>query len=64
MKKDQQECYTWIQNIIDSCNNTFHFEGADRLIDLYQDQFKDDESTTLLKLQRQNHFNAVHNILN
>lgn len=64
MKKEQQECYVWIQNIIDSCNNTFHFDGAKNLIVLYSEKFKDPNTTAELMLQYGRHFNNIHNILN
>ena len=59
----KQEAYIWIQNIIDSCNNDFHFGGADKLIELFDAIHKDDQLTTLLQLQRNEHWNTIHSIL-
>ena len=59
----KQEHYNWIQNIIDSCNNTFHFEGVDNLIALFDKYYNDADLLVCLKQMRNEHFNNVHNIL-
>jgi hypothetical protein len=61
MCNEQQQTYNWIMSIIDSCNNTFHFEAVNRIIDLYMHKYKDMPQTThLLLLHRATHFNNVH----
>lgn len=59
-----QQAYTWIQNIIDSANNTFHFDAVDALIKLFHQKYKDEKLTDCLTTQRQAHFNNIHSILN
>jgi hypothetical protein len=59
-----QEHYNWIMNIIDSCNNTFHFECIDNLIELFQKNHNNKELTDCLRQIRNQHWKTVHNILN
>jgi hypothetical protein len=58
-----QDTYTWIYNIIESCNNDFHFDCADALITLFNVKYGDTDSVSGLKILRQNKWNAVHSIL-
>ena len=60
---EQNNIYEWIKKIIETCNNTFHFEGVDRLIELYFEKFQDESSADTLKLLRQNKWNQIHDIL-
>jgi len=55
--------YTWVYNIIESCNNDFHFDCADVLISLFSIKYGDIEKVSGLKLVRQNKWNSVHSIL-
>ncbi|MGH2649419.1 MAG: hypothetical protein ACRDE8_17695 [Ginsengibacter sp.] len=55
--------YTWIHNIIESCNHDFHFECADVLISLFSIKYGETESVTELRTLRQNKWNNVHAIL-
>ncbi len=59
-----QEAYTWLQNIIDSANNTFHFDTVDVLIKLFHQKYNNQQLTDCLTEQRQAHFNNIHSILN
>lgn len=59
-----QGAYTWLQNIIDSANNTFHFDAVDALIKLFHQKFNDQKLTDCLTEQRQINFNNIHTILN
>ena len=35
-----KDVFEWIVKIIDTCNNDFHFEGVDNLINLYYEKEK------------------------
>jgi hypothetical protein len=41
--ENKQNLYDWIVKIIDSCTDDFHFEGVDRIIELFNDRFKDED---------------------
>jgi hypothetical protein len=58
-----EQTYTWVYNIIESCNNDFHFDCADALISLYDIKYGDTDRVLGLKSLRQNKWNAVHTIL-
>jgi hypothetical protein len=58
-----QDIYNWILRIIETCNNTFHFEAVDKLIDLFYEKYKDEKLTEDLKLRRIRMWNEIHNIL-
>jgi hypothetical protein len=58
-----KDTYTWIYNIIDSCNNDFHFDCADALISLFSVKYADADMVSGLQLLRQNRWNDVHTIL-
>lgn len=58
-----QEVFNWIVKIIETCNNDFHFEGIDKLIDLFYDKYKNDKLTDELKLARIRMWNKIHDIL-
>jgi hypothetical protein len=55
--------HTWIQTIIESCTDDFHFEAVDRLIDLYREQIKDEDSAVELEMSRANKWNKIHGIV-
>ena len=58
-----EETYTWVYNIIESCNNDFHFDCADVLISLFNAKYGDTDRVSELKILRQNKWNLVHLIL-
>jgi hypothetical protein len=58
-----EETYTWVYNIIESCNNDFHFDCADVLISLFNIKYGNRDGVLELELLRQNKWNAVHAIL-
>ena len=58
-----EDTYTWVYNIIESCNNDFHFDCADALISLYNNKYGDSDRVLGLRLLRQNKWNSVHTIL-
>lgn len=53
----------WIMSIISSCNNDFHFEAVDTLIELFEARHKNEPLTTALQLWRMQHWNHIHTIL-
>lgn len=60
---DKQNIYDWIKKIIETCNNDFHFESVDRLIELFYEKYLDGEMRSELNIVRQNKWNEIHNIL-
>jgi hypothetical protein len=58
-----EDTYTWVYQIIESCNNDFHFDCADALIALFSVRYGDADKVTGLTLLRQNKWNSVHAIL-
>ncbi|MFY8160843.1 MAG: hypothetical protein ACOVNU_05895 [Candidatus Kapaibacteriota bacterium] len=63
MNTNQTEAYDWICRIIDTCTHQFHFDAIDRLVTLYSEIYKDDESIYSLKMIAAQKYNAIHNIL-
>jgi hypothetical protein len=57
-----EDTYTWLYNIIESCNNVFHFDGADVLISLFSDRYRDIDKVSGLRLLRQKKWNSVQEI--
>jgi hypothetical protein len=47
----------WIKRVIDSCNNTIHFEYAQVLVDLFKEKCTDE----LEKLEIQDYYNIAFN---
>ena len=62
-KTEKDFIFDWISKIIESSNNTFHFEAVDRLIDLYFEKFQDDKAKTELYVYRQTKWESIHDIL-
>ncbi len=60
---DEQKDYIWLQAIIDSCNNTFHFACVDKLIEIFAEKHNNYNLFICLSTQREAHFNKVHSIL-
>lgn len=61
---NMEKTYIWTYNIIRSCNNDFHFDCADALIDLFSQKYGDNALLFQLKELRQSKWSAVHSILN
>lgn len=61
--ENRRNLFDWISRIIETCNNDFHFEGVDNLIELFFEKTKDDDKRTELRLLRQRKWNDMHNIL-
>lgn len=62
-KTEKDSIFDWISKIIESSNNTFHFEAVDRLIDLFYEKFQDDKAKTELYVYRQTKWESIHDIL-
>jgi hypothetical protein len=58
------KAFDWIVKIIDTCNNQFHFDGVDNLINLFSTIHPEQKDRVLqLQIMRQDKWNSVHNIL-
>ena len=58
-----EQIYDWISRIIETCNNDFHFEAVDRLIDLFNEKFQDEKRKTELEHLRIIKWNEIHSVL-
>ena len=58
-----EKTYTWTYNVIKSCNNDYHFDCADALIDLFANKYGETEFLYSLKELRQYKWADVHQIL-
>lgn len=55
--------FEWISKIIESCNNDFHFNAVDILIELFWQKHLDGDLRTQLMILRENKWNEIHSIL-
>jgi hypothetical protein len=62
-KEKELESYEWICRIIGTCNNTFHFEAVQNLIELHYQNFKNEDLKVELGLLKSNKWKEVHNVL-
>jgi hypothetical protein len=60
---DKIGIYNWLLKIIETCNNDFHFEAVDKLIELFYEKEKDESLVDDLKLARIKKWNEIHLIL-
>jgi len=60
---NKKNLHDWITKIIESCRDDFHFEGVDRIIELFNDRHKDEELYVDLKLKRSEKWNEIHVII-
>ena len=58
-----EDTYTWVFNIIESCNNDFHFDCADILISLFKIKYGNTDRVSELRSLWQTRWNTVHAIL-
>ena len=59
-----EQTYTWTYNVIRSCNNDFHFNCADALIDLFARKYGEGSNQVQeLKMLRANKWTSIHGIL-
>src|ERR1700744_482333 len=56
-KKQCNNTMEWIKRVIDSCNNTIHFDYAQVLVDLFKEKCTDERE----KLEIQDYFNVAFN---
>jgi hypothetical protein len=56
-RKQGSSTMEWIKRVIDSCNNTIHFEYAQVLVDLFKEKSNDE----LEKLEIQDYYNVAFN---
>ena len=60
---EKNHVFEWIKKIIETCNNDFHFEAVDKLIELFNDKFNDEDSLIELRLMKEQKWNDIHGIL-
>lgn len=58
-----QEAYDWIMKILSTCNNDFHFDSIDALIELHFKNYQDKNLYENLKYSRTEKWNEIHFIL-
>jgi hypothetical protein len=58
-----EQTFTWTYRVIKSCNNDFHFDCADALINLFASKYGDSEMVLQLKELRENKWVSIHGIL-
>lgn len=65
MEDKKQKAYNWILRAIESCTDTFHFDGVLVLITLFEKQFNErgGKMSDELRRAKSNKFLEVHNIL-
>jgi hypothetical protein len=61
--ENKKNLYDWIVKIIDSCRDDFHFEGVDKIIQFFDDRFKDENLHFELKMKRTDKWNEIHTII-
>lgn len=62
-QENNSDLVEWISSIIDSCNNQFHFDAVDKLIELYFEREKNEDMKLELQIKKQQKWNDIHNIL-
>ncbi len=55
--------FDWILAIIDSCTDDFHFEAVDKLIEIFDSKFHDENLTNELHTRRAIKWNDIHGII-
>ena len=60
----EQQLFTWVAKIIETCTHDFHFDGVDNLIELFYEREKNEDLHTGLKLLRKAKWDEIHGILN
>jgi len=59
-----KEIQTWIKRIIDSCDNTFHFEGAQVIINKFKEICKKESEWVEVQDYFNEKYNTMHGIIN
>ena len=57
---EKLDIFIWIKKVIETCSNDFHFLAVDKLIDLFNYKYKDDNLTKDLKEIRQEQWDEIH----
>jgi hypothetical protein len=57
------EIFNWIAAIINSCTDDFHFEAVDKLIEIFDAKFNNEELSLDLKTLRAVKWNDIHGII-
>ncbi len=60
MISETDTTFDWIVKIIDTCNNDFHFESVDNLIELYYLKTGNEDKYIDLQLIRMKKYKLVH----
>lgn len=63
MENRLENIFDWICKIIETCNNDFHFEAVEKLIELYYEREKDDDKRLQLEVLKVRKWNEIHHIL-
>lgn len=59
-----EQTYTWTYNVIRSCNNDYHFDCADALIQLFANKYgEQSDHVQELKMLRAHKWVSIHGIL-
>jgi len=62
--KNIGEIKIWLKRIIDSCDNTFHFEGAQILINKFKELCKKEDDWIEIQDYFNEKYNYMHGIIN
>ena len=57
------EIFNWIAAIINSCTDDFHFEAVDKLIEIFDAKFNNEDLSLELKTLRAVKWNDIHGII-
>jgi len=63
VEHDAVEIKNWLKKIIDSCENTFHFEGAQILIDKFEEICRNEADLIEVQDYFMLKYNEVHGIV-
>jgi len=63
-ERNKKEIQDWLKRIIDSCDNTFHFEGAQILINKFKEICKKESEWIEVQDYYNIKYNKVHGIIN
>lgn len=47
--REERKAFYWVANIINSCLNSFHLDGANRLMALFEERYGDNELSEELR---------------
>mgnify|MGYP003343387075 CR=1 FL=1 len=58
-----EQIYEWIARVIETCNNDFHFEAVDKLIELFYEKYQNEKLKTQLEHLRIIKWKEIHIVL-